>query len=941
MLRRFFSKGIFVIVFLIPLAIIIEIPVFMAGATLGAYLVFSRDLPVIPKLTEYQPKTVSTFFADDGTVIGVFFEQKRFVVDLDQIPPHVINAFLGAEDRRFFQHNGVDWVALARAAFVLLKTGHIGQGGSTITMQVTRNFFLTPQRKFARKFKEIILAHDLEKLWGKDKILHIYLNEIYLGEGSYGVEAAARTYFDKPVQHLTVAEAAMIAGLVASPAKYNPFKSIDLASQRQGTVLQRMQRAGFITEEEYQKAKDQPLRIKKEVANPVDLVPDFTSAVRSYIVAKYGKEKLNKEGLKVFTTCRVDFQQKAQEALEKGLQEIKSRQKNLAILRTVNKEERAELLARRTTPELRDDRIYQGVVTRITTLPTKEIELHVAMSKNLTGRVRLPAKTSVYKVGHLLALRFDRFIDDMPYFVPDDDPKLQGAVVCIENRTGYVRALVGGVSGERFQFNRATQAKRQPGSAFKPIIYSVALEQKSYSPGTIIVDEPIEVDMEGQSEDWSPRNAGGDFFGPLSFRRALELSRNICTIKILMDVELDPVIEMARKMGITSPLGHNLSLSLGTSEVSLYELTSAYTVFPNSGVYVKPVLVKRIEDRFGDVLEDNTEIDTLDESQIPRPVPREAFQHLWAGQAQTAKHERPTGVGIRKDPRSSASAGSHNGKAAGDGPADHRSEGNASRVRPAMSPQTAYIMTSLLQGGVREGTGSRLSNYLKRKDLAGKTGTTNRAEDTWFLGFSPDYTAGVWVGFDEKRPLGKREAGGIAALPVWGYFMRDILANKKQTEFPVPPDIAFEEMVTYGGNTKDGFQPKMVSEPVYQPFVGRTLVLHPLDPPDALQEYLTRPATPPDVYPGTPGYPAAQPGLQGPGQPLGWQISPGPRVGVPAQPVVIPPQLRNEGPPAAVGPPPGYGPPPRPAPQQRPPGQDRGAEPRPGPPMYDQQPGNP
>jgi penicillin-binding protein 1A len=939
MLRRFFSKGIFVIVFLIPLAILVEIPVFIAGATLGAYLVYLRDLPVIPKLTEYQPKTVSTFFADDGTIIGVFFKQKRFVVDLDQMPPQVINAFLGAEDRRFFQHSGVDWFSMARAALVLLKTGHIGQGGSTITMQVTRNFFLTRERKFSRKFKEIILAYELEKLWGKDKILHIYLNEIYLGEGSYGVEAAARTYFDKPVQHLTAAETAMIAGLVASPAKYNPFKSIDLAAQRQGTVLLRMLRAGFITEEEYQKAKDQPLRIKKEVASPIDLVPDFTEAVRRYIIAKYGEEKLYNEGLKVFTTCRVDFQQKAQEALEKGLHKIKSRQKHLAILRTVNKEEMAELLARRTTPELRDDRIYQGVVVRVTTLPTKEIELHIAMSKNLIGRVRLPAKTSIYKVGHVLALRFDRFIDDLPYFVPDDDPKLQGALVCIENRTGYVRALVGGASGERFQFNRATQAKRQPGSAFKPIIYSVALEQKSYSPGTIIVDEPIEVEVPGQGDDyWTPRNAGGEFFGPLSFRRALELSRNVCTIKILMDVDFDPVIEMARKMGITSPLGHNLSLSLGTSEVSLYELTSAYTVFPNSGVYVKPVLVKRIEDRFGDVLEDNTEIDTLDESEIPRPVPREEFQHLWAGQAQAAKPERrQAATGIRKGPQSSESAGDHNGETEADASADHGSDGNGSRMRAAMSPQTAYIMTSLLQGGVREGTGAGLSQYLKRNDLAGKTGTTNRAEDTWFLGFSPDYTAGVWVGFDEKRPLGKREAGGISALPVWAYFMREILANKKQTEFPVPPDIAFEEMVTYGGNSKEGFQPKMVTEPVYQPFIGRTLVLSPLDPPEALSEYLPRPVPPPDAYPGAPGYPQAQPGMPGPGQPLGWQISPGPRVGIPAQPVVVPPRPSNERPPAPVGPPPGYGygPPVRPSPQQQPPGQDGGGDTRPGSSMYD------
>jgi penicillin-binding protein 1A len=566
--------------FLIPLVLLVEIPIFCAGVALAAYLIYSNDLPQIPHLAVYRPRTVSTFYSDDGTVIGVFYKQKRFVVDLEQIRPHVMNAFLAAEDSRFYEHSGVDWQGFARAAVVNLKYGRIVQGGSTITMQVARNLFLTRERRLSRKIKEILLAYELERLWGKKKILYIYLNEIYLGEGCYGVEAAARGYFDKPVEQLNVPEAALIAGLVASPSKYNPFKSGKLARGRQLTVLGRMLTKGFISEAEYEKAKQLKVAIKKDDTKPFDLVPDFAEAVRRYIVRKYGEKRLYNEGLKVFTTCRVEYQRMAHEALVKGLKEIRGRQKNLAILRTLPKDQIAERLRKRSVPELKEGKIYQGVIVKIGRLKN-QTELHVALSKSVRGRVRIPkSEASPYKVGQVLALRFDKFADEKAMFALDNDPTLEGALVCIENRTGYVRALVGGASMEHFKFNRATQGKRQPGSAFKPIIYAVAIEKRGYSPATIIVDEPVEVDLEHTDELWSPKNAGGNFLGPISLRSALELSRNICTIKVLMDTKFDPVIEMAHKMGISSPLGHNLSLSLGTSGMSLYEMTSAYTVFP-------------------------------------------------------------------------------------------------------------------------------------------------------------------------------------------------------------------------------------------------------------------------------------------------------------------------------------------------------------------------
>ncbi|HMK33511.1 MAG TPA: PBP1A family penicillin-binding protein [Desulfomonilaceae bacterium] len=878
--RTITGKILFWCFFLIPLAILVEIPIFLLGVGLGTYLVFSRDLPEIPPMLSYQPRTVSTFYADDGTVIGVFYKEKRYVVDLPQIPTHVKNAFLASEDSHFFEHHGVDWLRIAAAMVRNVKALRVTQGGSTITMQVTRNFLLSRERRLSRKIKEMILAERLEKAWGKEKILHVYLNEIYLGEACYGVEAAARGYFDKPVEHLSLAEAALIAGLVAGPARFNPYKSEELARQKQVVVLGRMLRAGFITQDEYDKAKAEQLTIRGESVHPFDLVPDFAEAVRRYVLKKYGEEKLLNEGLKVFTTCKLDYQRKAVESLEKGLDEIKARLKHIAILNTVPKEEIPELLQRRATPELHENKQYQGVVTRVTHRKTKDVVLDVALSKRLAGQVRLDRGGGVYKVGHVVALRFDKFVDDVPTFVLDTDPKLEGAFLCIENRTGFVRALVGGTSGDRFKFNRAIQAKRQPGSAFKPIIYSVAMEEKSYSPATIIVDEPIVVDFDREDVEWEPRNAGGNFLGPLSLRRALELSRNICTIKILMDVGFDPVIEMAHKMGITSELGRNLSLSLGTSELSLFELTSAYTVFPNSGIHVEPVLVKRVEDRFGNVLEDNSNVPLLDEAEIPKPTPREEF-------ADDSEYQTPQVPAEKwKQPARVPPSGDDSKAGARDRTSSDETgipESN-SRVKPAMSPQTAYIMTSLLQGGVRQGTGARMTQYLKRKDLAGKTGTTNKAADTWFIGFNPDYTAGVWVGFDEKRPLGDREEGARAALPIWGYFMKSILENKPERDFPVPPELTFKDMLTFTGNPTQGFVPKMVREPVYTPFVGKTLVLWPQDTPQTLAQY--RGVILPGITYDQAAYGASPPGQTGGPVPL-YPGQPG------AQPPVHPMDGRN------------------------------------------------
>ena len=343
-LRSALSKTLWNLFFVIPLALVLMIPFFVAGGILGTYLVYSHKLPEIPELANYQPRTVSTFFAEDGTVIGIFYKQKRFVVELQQIPPHVVKAFVGMEDARFYEHSGVDWVGLARAMIRNILAGRIQEGGGTISMQVTRNFLLTREKRISRKIKEMILARRLEQMWGKEKILYIYLNEIYLGEGCYGVEAAARNYFDKPVEHLTLAEAALLAGLVSAPSRYNPFKSEKLAYLKQKMVLANMLKHGFITQEEFDRAASQTLQFRKEVPRPFDLVPDYAEAVRRYIVAKYGEDKLYNEGLKVFTACRVDYQKYAVEAARRGVAEIKGRHKHFAIIRTVDRSQIPGLL---------------------------------------------------------------------------------------------------------------------------------------------------------------------------------------------------------------------------------------------------------------------------------------------------------------------------------------------------------------------------------------------------------------------------------------------------------------------------------------------------------------------------------------------------------------------------------------------------------------------
>ena len=772
------------------------------GTAAGLYLAFSADLPKIPDLRAYRPKTVSKFYAEDTTLIGLFYTEKRFPVRLEVIPPHVVNAFLAAEDTRFFSHGGVDWVGVIRAFLRNVSVGNFAQGGSTITQQVTRTFLLSKEKKLPRKIREALLAFRLEKTLTKQEILELYLNEIYLGKGSYGIESAAGTYFGKTTAELSIAEAALLAGLVSGPLKYSPFRNLEASLKRREFVLANMVRYGYISDEEYRFAVRNTPTFREDLPNPYERVPYFTETVRRYIIAKYGERRLYNDGLQVWTTCDLPLQEKASQALLKGAASWEKRQgRPTGLTSRLKPSETRQFLSAPEHKGLRvGDTVQAVVIANQTPKKTKgkknESNLQdctLALSGDVRFRMELDSDLA-YKANDLLLFRVAQVDGARLSLEHETLPIIEGALVCIENKTGYVRALVGGLDFERSNFNRAVQAQRQPGSAFKPFVYATALEWFDYTPRTLVIDEPIAVAIDAREPEWVPNNADGGFLGTVTLRQALANSRNVAAVKLFMDVGVEPTVRMARSMGIASPLRRHLSMSLGSSEVTPLELTSAYTVFPNAGVRLRPVLVKKVVDRFGNVLEDNT-VEPLvvaevakQTEKVPRPpqVPGPSVQ--WSDQGQSADDLEESGLEDTpensQDPQPSVT---------------ERMEvllTDSFPSRPAaervLSPQTAYLMTSMLRETCVSGTAAGASR-LGRRDLAGKTGTTDDCTDAWFVGFNPRYTVGVWMGCDAKVSLGRREHGNIAALPVWMNYMKEVLSGQPAEQYPIPPGIVFPD----------------------------------------------------------------------------------------------------------------------------------------------------
>jgi penicillin-binding protein 1A len=918
----------------IPVLLICGLISGMAGTLLGAYLRFSADLPDIPDLRAYRPKTVSTFYAEDGTVVGIFYKEKRFPVPLASLPPRVINAFLAAEDARFFSHPGLDLVGVLRAAVKNIEALKFVQGGSTITQQVVRYFLLSNERTMSRKIREAILSYRLEKSLSKKEILELYLNMIYLGNGAYGVESAARTFFGKNAEDLSIAEAAQLAGCVANPTRFSPTKRLKASIARRNRIVALMLQYGFITQDEYRKACAEEPALREKLPNPYERAPYFTEAVRQYIAAKYGEDRLYNEGLKVWTTCDLSLQGKASDALLLGARDWeKRRRRPIGLVKRLSAREAKSFLKTPSKKPYEVGDLVQVLVTANHT-PKKRRNKEKKKDKNepliqectlafpgsLTFRMNLEGKNR-YRPNDLLEFRITAKDGENLSVEQQTLPPIQGALVSIENRTGYVRALVGGLDFQRSRFNRAVQALRQPGSAFKPFVYSAALERSHYSPRTTILDEPIMVLVDQVQDEWIPLNSDGRFLGPITLRQALIHSRNTATVKLLMDVGIDSTIQMARDMGMKSPIGKHLSISLGASEVTPLEITSAYSVFPNLGMKVAPVLVKKVTDRYGNVLEDNTTEplavtpDALAKATAegwgPRPM-RHDYPVRQERDFQPRPYYDQYGRLRYGDPRYPHQDGNHREQARemGQGPVEPTSDSDSQiweivedpdrdygpdELKPlspkldalltgtgfyatgkvarrpenkrVMSPQTAYLMVSMLHDVCVSGTAGKVAR-MKRKDLGGKTGTTDDCTDAWFIGFNPTYTTGVWVGYDTKTSLGKKEYGNVAALPVWMSFMKEALSDKPEGAYPVPPSIAFVEDV-WSQEFDDQGQRRVISGgPDFSPDIA-TKQISPLDSGVAPAAGYIDPATGMAMYPNHSGYPSGhtnswypQPGIQ-------------------------------------------------------------------------------
>ncbi|MBW1772675.1 MAG: PBP1A family penicillin-binding protein [Deltaproteobacteria bacterium] len=713
----------------------------LAAATGGGlWYLWSSNLPYIGSLKEYNPPIITEIYSDDGEIIGRFWDEKRIVLPLDQFPKHLIQAFIAAEDARFFEHEGVDVASIIRAFFKNIQAGKKKQGGSTITQQVTRSLLLkNPARTYRRKAREAILSLQIEKKFSKERILFLYLNQIYLGHGAYGVEAAARTYFGKNALELDLAESALLAGLPQAPSRYSIIQHFDRAKARQKYVLNRMHEEGYITGRQAQEAFSKETVIQKTKDNPFEKAPYFTEYIRKYLEKKYGRELLYRGGLRVHTTLDLKMQQAAQRAIKKGLLELDKREGYRGPLRHVSPEgldaERkraAEALALKT-PSIGD--VLEAVVESVDD-EHKEVILGIG---NWTGVLPLAnmkwarkpnpkvpyyaaavkKPSSVLERGDAVLVRITA-AGNPPHTWKvslEQKPEVQAAMFCLETESGRVKVMVGGRDFSGSQFNRAIQARRQPGSAFKPIIYASALDW-GMNPASIIIDAPYISTKHADGELWKPKNYKKKFYGRTLFRSALIKSRNVITVKILKDMGVKYAINYARLMGIEADLKPDLSLALGSSGLSLAELTRAYSVFPNGGVLMDPFFIDRILDRRGQVIEEN----------------------------QTSFQE-------------------------------------------AISPDTAYVMTDLLKGVIKEGTGWRVK-ALKRP-AAGKTGTTNDLRDAWFLGFSPEMATGVWVGYDDRKSMGKGETGSRAASPIWLNFMSEVLKDLPVKDFPVPEGVVF------------------------------------------------------------------------------------------------------------------------------------------------------
>lgn len=691
-----------------------------------AYFYLTRDLPRLARIEDYQPPAVTRVLARGGTLLAEFFSEKRYPVKLSEVPDRIRKAFLAAEDASFYSHHGIDPVSIARAVYKNLQSGNVKQGASTITQQVVKNLLLTPEKSLVRKGKEAILSYRLERRFSKDEIFEIYLNQIFFGNGAYGIKAASRIYFHKEMSELSIAEAAMLAGLPKAPSSYSPLRNADKAKQRQRQVLHQMVEAGFISHTEKQAAEREELRVYHASQQNIFASPYYVGEIRRVFAEKWKDLDLDSAGLEIVTAADPKADALAAQALRAGLREVDKRRGWRGPIERTTEE---QFLARNKALTPEPGVLYPAFVKSVgrssarVLIGSKEYQLDLQdagwAKKFLLSdeSTRFTSPVEAIQVGDVIEASFrlpigadttNSSVSSMKLTL-DQTPQIEGALVLLDPLSGEVRSMVGGYDYNQSQFNRATQSLRQPGSSFKPILYLAAVDRFKYTPSTIVQDVPRAFRV--GDDVWAPANFDEKFLGAITLRTALEKSRNLVSADIVSRIGVDAVIDYARLLGIASPLGRNLSLSLGSSEVSPLEITRSYGVFPAKGVMFDSVFVTKISDRFGKVIFDY-------------------------------ESEKPV------------------------------------QARRAINESSAFVMAHMMKGVIEHGTGYKVKEL--GRPVAGKTGTSNDQMDTWFIGYTPRWVCGVWVGFDQKKTIGPKETGGVVAAPIWLNFMRSFLTLEKQ-----------------------------------------------------------------------------------------------------------------------------------------------------------------
>lgn len=717
----------------------------ICGLTLslsGAFLYLSPNLPSVESLRSIELQIPLRVYSNDAKLIAEFGEMRRSPILFNDIPKDFIYALLAAEDDNFANHYGVDPGSLVRAAAQILKTGRIQTGGSTITMQVAKNFFLSSERSFSRKANEILLALQIERELTKDEILELYVNKIYLGNRAYGIEAASQVYYGKSISEISLAEMAMIAGLPKAPSRFNPIANPERSMERRNWILARMLKLGRISDAQYQDAVNEPLTARLHINMPDLNAPYIAEMVRAEMVGRFGGQAYT-DGYSVTTTVPSDLQEHAQLSIINGLSAYDRRHGyRKPEKQALNKQLWHETLTKtRAISHFLPAIVTQVDASDITVLladGSHEKILWKSMqwarpyinSRSMGPAPRRPA--DIVNVGDLI--RVQRLADQSLSFA--QIPKAQAALVSLDPHTGAIRSLVGGLSFEQSNYNRAIQAKRQPGSSFKPFIYSAALDA-GYTAATIVNDAPLEIFEAGMKQVWRPKNDNNTFLGPIRVREGLYRSRNLVSIRILQDIGMEYARNYISQFGFNlNDLPRNLSLALGTATLTPMEITTGWTAFANGGFKIEPYIIEHIENRDGQT------IFTANPARTPTAKNRAN---------ETAESKSALTESDQLEPQPDA----------------HR----------IIDERTAYIMTSMLQDVITRGTGRRALS-LNRSDLAGKTGTTNESKDSWFVGYNSEIVTTVWAGFDQPESLGRNEYGGTVALPIWIEYMAYALKDK-------------------------------------------------------------------------------------------------------------------------------------------------------------------